>query len=103
MKDLAERVSRGRQAIALARQQGLDTAEWELHLITFVETAGREPDQHQGVTPWILWEWRRVSIPRWREILKVSAYSNNDSRREEYARWMLRDILLDPKYQEPQS
>ncbi len=101
MKDLAERVYRGRQAIALARQQGLDTAEWELHLITLVETAGREPDQQQGVTPWMLWEWRRVSIPCWRGILKVSL-SNNDSRREEYARWMLRDILLDPEYQEPQ-
>lgn len=45
MKDLAERVYRGRQGIAFARQQGLDTAGWERRLITLIEKAGREPGQ----------------------------------------------------------
>ncbi len=50
---------------------------------------------------WILEEWRRVSIPQWRRILRESM-EQADSRREDYARWMLREILLDPEYEEPE-
>ena len=49
--------------------------------------------------PWALREWRRVSIPEWREILAKSVDAN-ESRREDYARWMLREVLLDAQYEE---
>jgi hypothetical protein len=45
---------------------------------------------------WVLEEWRRVSIPEWRRILKDSI-EQGDRKREEYARWMLREVLLDPE------
>ena len=44
-------------------------------------------------------EWRRSSIPEWRSTLKTSIQSG-DRIREEYARRMLREILLDPDYPE---
>ena len=50
--------------------------------------------------PWALREWRKVSIPGWRRILD-QAIKAMDGRREEYARWMLREVLLDPEYEEP--
>lgn len=48
---------------------------------------------------WVLEEWRRISIPSWRKILSQSI-QEHDQNREEYARWMLREILEDPEYQE---
>ena len=48
---------------------------------------------------WILEEWRRMSIPEWRCILNESQ-QQGDRTREEYARWMLREVLLDPEYRE---
>ncbi|HZA23970.1 MAG TPA: hypothetical protein VFA32_15445, partial [Dehalococcoidia bacterium] len=56
----------------------------------------------EGLEPLMLWEWRRVSIPEWRRILQESA-DCGDKRREDYARWMLWEILLDPDYEEVQS
>ena len=50
--------------------------------------------------PWMLREWRRVSTPEWRRILQESI-DGKDSKREDYARWMLREVLLDPEYGEP--
>ena len=50
--------------------------------------------------PWALREWRRLSLPEWKAIL-ATAVETNDWRREDYARWMLREVLLDPTYQEP--
>ncbi|MBI4236306.1 MAG: hypothetical protein HY688_03005 [Chloroflexi bacterium] len=47
--------------------------------------------------PWVLEEWRRLSIPAWRHILEQSI-EQGDRGREEYARWMLREVLLDPEY-----
>jgi hypothetical protein len=44
---------------------------------------------------WLLEEWRRISIPEWRRILRESIESG-DRKREDYARWMLADILQDP-------
>lgn len=99
MKELAERVARGRRAIALAKRKGLDTADWELRLKELFEEAGRKPTFEKGLEPLMLWEWRRVSIPEWRRILEESI-NCRDLRREDYARWMLRDILLDPDYGE---
>lgn len=97
---LAERVLRGRRAISLARRRGLETTEWEGHLADLFAKAGREPGKHEGFEPWMLWQWRRVSIPDWRRILQESV-DQGDSKREEYARWMLREVLLDPEYEEP--
>jgi hypothetical protein len=57
-------------------------------------------EAHDPMECWPLKEWRRVSIPEWRRILQESI-DKRDSKREAYARWMLRDILLDPEYQEP--
>ena len=100
--ELAERVIRGRKAITLARQRGMDTAVWERYLEELLAKAGLEPTLDEGVEPWMLWEWRRVSIPEWQRILQESI-AVGDQRREAYARWMLREVLLDPDYQEVDS
>ena len=97
--DLAERVRRGRQAIVLAEVRGLETAKWRRHLQELLDTAGRRPVLAEGFEPWALWEWRRISIPEWRDILKTSV-EQRDRKREEYARWMLSEVLLDPEYDE---
>ena len=97
--EIAERVQRGRQAIALAGRQGQDTSEWQHYLAELLDHAGREPTSEEGLEPWMLWEWRRTSFPEWRRILQDSL-EREDRRREEYARWMLRDILLDPEYKD---
>ena len=101
-RTLAENIARGRKAIALARKRGLDTSEWEQRLKELFEEAGREPDLEEGLEPWMLWEWRRVSIPEWRRILRESIESG-DQKRESYARWMLGEVLLDPEYEEAQT
>lgn len=49
--------------------------------------------------PWALQEWRRVTIPDWRRILQESI-AQGDAKREAYARWMLREVLLDAEYRE---
>jgi hypothetical protein len=48
---------------------------------------------------WLLEEWRKISIPDWRKILKESI-ETKDVKREEYARWMLQEMLVDPEYLE---
>jgi hypothetical protein len=48
-------------------------------------------------SPWLLEEWRRISIPDWRRILKESIETENISR-ENYARWMLSEVLKDDEY-----
>lgn len=53
----------------------------------------------EQATCWFLEEWRRMSIPEWRNILKQSVVSN-DRNREKYARWMLKEILDDTEYKE---
>lgn len=55
--------------------------------------------QHKEVECWALEEWRKTSLPSWRRILRESIEAN-DRRREEYARWMLREVLEDPDYKE---
>lgn len=42
--------------------------------------------------PGILEEWRRVSIPEWRRILKDAELAG-DTPRARYAQWMLSDVL----------
>ena len=86
----------------LARQQGMDTSQWERYLEELLTRAGYEPAVEEGFEPWMLWEWRRVSIPEWQRILQESI-AVGDQRREAYARWMLREVLLDPDYQEVDS
>ena len=55
---------------------------------------------HSDFEPWMLREWRRLSTPEWRDIL-VKSIKAQDSIRESYARWMPREVLLDPEYHEP--
>mgnify|MGYP001404698946 CR=1 FL=1 len=98
--NLAERVRRGKQAISIARQRGIDTSDWERHLHELESQTDHSPVEVAGFEPWVLREWRRLSIPDWRRILEKSITAN-DTAREAYARWMLRDILYDPSYQEP--
>lgn len=43
---------------------------------------------------WILWEWRRQAIPRWREILQEARAAGRQWRAE-YAEWMLTEVLVD--------
>ncbi len=47
---------------------------------------------HEHLVCWLLEEWRRTAIPTWRRILKESIESC-DIHREEYARWMLNEVL----------
>ena len=101
-RTLADAIGRGRKAIGLARRKGMDTSEWESRLKELFEEAGREPSCEEGLEPWMLWEWRRASIPEWQRILQEST-DKGDRKREEYARWMLREMLLDPGYEEPIS
>jgi len=100
MVQLGDRIRRGRRAITLARTRGLDTAEWERHLERLLITGELEPAVTEGRQPWMLWEWRRVTTPEWRLVL-IQSIDDGDTKREEYARWMLRDILLDPDYRDP--
>lgn len=53
-----------------------------------------ELDRERRDSPdcWVLEEWRRVSLPQWRCILKESI-EQQDKKREEYARWMLSEVL----------
>lgn len=44
-------------------------------------------------------EWRRLAIPEWRRVLQ-EAIRRGEKRRQEYARWMLREVLQDPEYRE---
>ena len=101
MRELAERVHRGRKAIALAKQRGIDASDWQQHLDELLATAGARPEplRDERLEPWMLWEWRRTSIPPWRQVL-LESISSGEASREGYARWMLRDVLLDPEYQE---
>ena len=88
-------------AAFLGLDGGLDISEWKRHLARLIESAGTEPEPYEGFAPWALWEWRRVSIPQWRQILE-EAIDEGDSHREKYARWMLWDVLFDPEYDEDQ-
>jgi hypothetical protein len=101
-RSLSEDIIRGRRAIAMAKRRLMDTSEWEKRLSQLFQEAGREPDSRAGVQPWMLWQWRRVSIPEWRKILAESI-KGCDAKREAYSRWMLKDILLDPDYTEAES
>ena len=49
--------------------------------------------------PWALQEWRKVSIPQWRAALAESI-KFEDEHKEQYARWMLIEVLQDPAAQE---
>ncbi len=102
MNDMADRIGRGRRAVQIAKRRGLDTSDWERRLKELLAAAGNKPEQGGACESWMLWEWRRVSIPKWQEILQISI-EDEDRDREQYARWMLHEILLDPDYEEDQS
>ena len=55
--------------------------------------------RNEKLVPWMLQEWRRISLPAWRRIL-LESIEGNDSKREEYARWMLSEVLEDEEYRE---
>ena len=52
---------------------------------------GLQPEQ-QDFMPWVLQEWRRVSIHDWRRILQ-ECVGTGDGPRADYARWMLKEVL----------
>lgn len=68
-------------------------------IIRAAKALGARPSVIPDVQAYMHEEWRRVSIPDWRRILRESI-EQGDKKREEYARWMLREILLDPGYTE---
>jgi len=51
---------------------------------------------------WSLVRWREINIPAWRRILQESI-TEGDRRRENYARWMLREVLKDSEYKEEEA
>jgi hypothetical protein len=59
---------------------------------------GLPPSEVPPADP-LLEEWRRACTPEWHRILQESV-DQGDRRREEYARWMLREILDDPNDKE---
>ena len=59
------------------------------------------PLVREPLVPWMLQEWRRVSIPDWRRILRESV-TKGDKGRADYALWMLTQVLFDPEYEEDQ-
>ena len=86
-------------AIGLAKDKGMNTSAWERHLANLLEMVVQEPSNNDGFVPWMLWEWRRVSVPEWRKTLKDSIVAGNRARAD-YARWMLREVLFDPEYED---
>lgn len=67
------------------------------HKVGVIAYLERHNSHDDVAEPWILQEWRRVSIPQWRDILQVSI-ARGDKKRESYARWMLREVLVDTEY-----
>lgn len=43
---------------------------------------------------WVLKEWRRQAIPRWREVLEEARAAGHEWRAR-YAEWMLTEVLVD--------
>lgn len=87
-------------------ERWLRSGEWEDRVSDQVSMVRRFlweglPKIEVPVADPLLEEWVRISIPEWRRIL-VESSDKGDGRRAKYARWMLREILLDPKYEEPQ-
>ena len=71
----------------------------ELVIIPSMDVPLPEPTVEEGFGRWNAWKWKGVSIPQWRGIL-VESQAQGDEKREKYARWMLRDVLKDPRYTE---
>jgi hypothetical protein len=77
------------------REMLIDGLRKEEHFPPVLPPLKNSPVSH-GECP-LLEKWRRMCIPDWRENLRTSALQG-DKNREEYARWMLREILFDPEY-----
>lgn len=48
----------------------------------------------EGFRDWVLKEWRRQAVPRWREVIE-EARAQGQLRRARYAEWMLTEVLVD--------
>ena len=94
--ELGERIRRGRRAISLAQNRGLDTAVWEQHLAGLIGLFVGQPTGWDWHTSWMRREWRRANIPEWRHILQEST-AKGDEARADYADRILRDVLFDPE------
>jgi hypothetical protein len=66
-------------------------AQVRLYLLEYL------PREESPLTDPVLEIWRKDSIPDWRRILAESI-AEGDKGRSNYARWMLRDVLLDVEY-----
>jgi hypothetical protein len=92
------------QAIRERMQHILESVEkdYQDNIEPFIldnQTAKANKAKRDTLIPWMLEEWRRISIPEWRKIL-VESIKAKDLKREKYARWMLIEILEDPEYEE---
>ena len=83
-------IERGVSAITIARKHGDPIPS------SWIEALGQFIELEVSAWPWMLREWRAVSIPEWKRIRDLSA-SESDQGRLDYARWMLREVLLDPE------
>lgn len=95
---------RGQAEVANSLLQQMEEFKREREKLTHTHTPSRNlvVEPLEEFEPWMLREWRRVSIPQWRDVLRESI-EQSDAKREEYARWMLREVLLDPDYVEPKA
>jgi len=58
------------------------------HKVEVIAYLERHDSRDDMAEPWILQEWRRVSIPQWRDILQQSLVRGG-KKRESYARWWM--------------
>jgi hypothetical protein len=56
-------------------------------------------DARSGLAVDLMERWRQLAIPNWRRVLDESLQEGN-TRRANYARWMLGTVLEDPEYKE---
>lgn len=73
--------------------------------LNVADVADRTPETEEKATfaeNFLLESWRKSAIPTWRRIIKESR-ETGDKTREEYAHWMLVDILEDPEYKEDEE
>ena len=83
-------IERGVTAITMARQHGDPVPS------TWLDALDQLVELEVSTWPWVLREWRIVSIPDWKRI-RAEAESECDPERVAYAWWMLREVLLDPE------
>ena len=83
-------IERGVTAITMARQHGDPVPS------TWLDALDQLVELEVSTWPWVLREWRIVSIPDWKRI-RAEAEAECDPERVAYAWRMLREVLLAPE------